>query len=143
MPDQPISSESQYFVGLIAEPDSALAGIQRSLATSFRLRCVNAEQQIVALLEEPQLRAILLDLDSIEGSAEDAAEVLTEIRQVREDVVLVAFSRSTSRSLPVKASRAGADEFFLSPANPQELQIVLTRAIEKRALEMEGRRLVD
>src|SRR6476660_6821435 len=143
MPDQAVSSESQYFVGFIAEQDSALPGISKTLAPSFRIKCVSAEQQIIALLEDPQLRAVLLDLDSIEGTAEDATEVLTEIRQVREDVVLVALSRSTSRSLPVKASRAGADEFFLSPPNAQELQIVLTRAIEKRALEMEGRRLVD
>lgn len=143
MPDQQVPSESQYFVGLIAEQDSALQGIQRTLATSFRTRLAGTEAQILALLEEPQLRCVLLDLDSIEGAAEDATEVLTEIRQVREDVVLVALSRSTSRALPVKASRAGADEFFLSPPNAQELQIVLTRAIEKRALEMEGRRLVD
>src|SRR5436190_11416904 len=142
MRDQSASAPSQYFVALITEGDAVLQEIQRSLSRSFRTKLVSDRKQTNSLIEETHLHAILLDLDSVGGSS-DATEVLTEIRQLREDVVLVALSRSTSRALPVKASRAGADEFFLSPPNPQELQIVLTRAIEKRALEMEGRRLVD
>src|SRR4051812_35366278 len=81
MPDQAANSESQYFVGFIAEQDSALQGLSKALAPSFRIKCVSAEPSIIALLEDPQLRAVLLDLDSIEGNAEDATEVLTEIRQ--------------------------------------------------------------
>jgi len=46
------------------------------------------------------------------------------------------------RTIPLKASQAGADEFFLFPLNFEELKIVLTRAIEKRALELEGRRVI-
>jgi DNA-binding NtrC family response regulator len=65
------------------------------------------------------------------------------MRVLREDLVFVAMTRSNDRSLPIKASRAGADEFFLAPLNFPELQIVLTRAIQKRAMELEGRRLVE
>ena len=55
----------------------------------------------------------------------------------------MAVTSSSQRTIPVLASRAGADEFFLSPPNPAELSIVLARAVEKRALELEGRRLVE
>jgi DNA-binding NtrC family response regulator len=43
----------------------------------------------------------------------------------------------------LKSSQAGADEFFLAPLDFQELQIVLSRAIEKRGLQVEGQRLVE
>ena len=45
--------------------------------------------------------------------------------------------------MPLRASQAGADEFVLAPVNYEELQSVLARAIEKRAHEMEGRRVVQ
>jgi len=65
------------------------------------------------------------------------------MRKIRDDVVIVAFTQTNSRTIPLKASQAGADEFFLHPLNYGELQIVLSRAIEKRALELEGRRLLQ
>jgi len=44
---------------------------------------------------------------------------------------------------PLKASQAGADEFFLCPLNFAELQIVLSRAIENAPSNWEGRRLLQ
>jgi DNA-binding NtrC family response regulator len=64
------------------------------------------------------------------------------MRRVRDDVVFAVFTKSVQRSIPLKASQAGADEFFLFPLNYEELKIVLSRAIEKRALELEGRRVI-
>jgi len=69
--------------------------------------------------------------------------VLKEIRAIREDLVLVAMTKSNDRSISLRASQAGADEFFLAPVNYAQLEIVLARAIEKRALEIEGRRLLE
>ena len=86
---------------------------------------------------------MIFDLDSIGDGPKDGVEVLQEIRALREDIVLVALSSSSQRNIPVMASRAGADEFFLSPPNPVELALVLARVVEKRALELEDRRLVE
>ena len=65
------------------------------------------------------------------------------MREIRDDVVMVVFTRSTQRTLLLKASQAGADEFFLFPLNYEELRLVLSRAIVKRALELEGRRVIQ
>jgi DNA-binding NtrC family response regulator len=70
-------------------------------------------------------------------------EVLQEIRAIRDDLVLVAMTRSRDHNIPLHASQAGADEFVVAPVNYEELQGVLARAIEKRALELEGRRVVQ
>src|SRR5258708_38444012 len=75
------------------------------------------------------------------GGTADGLEVRQGCGEVREDIVSAAMTRSTDRRVPLKASQAGADEFFLVPVNLPELQVVLARAIEKRSLLQEGRRL--
>ena len=84
-----------------------------------------------------------MDLDSTGTDVPNALSFVHDLRGVREDLVIVAVTRSNSRTIPLKASQAGADEFFLAPLDFQELQIVLWRAIEKRSLLLEGQRMVE
>jgi two-component system response regulator PilR (NtrC family) len=132
---------ARYSVAIISDEQSTFPEISRFLAQTFRTILAANEEQIEALVSAPQLHGIVLDLDSIGDGVNDGVEVLKELRQLREDIVLVAITRSNDRSAPLKASQAGADEFFLIPVNLQELQVVLSRAIEKRSLQLEGRRL--
>ena len=136
-------SASRLLVALVTIDDEAYSSISHSLAQNFRIVQAGTENLIKGFVDDPELRAMIFDLDSIGDGAKDGVEVLQEIRALREDIVLVALSSSSQRSIPVMASRAGADEFFLSPPNPVELALVLVRAVEKRALELEGRRLVE
>jgi two-component system response regulator PilR (NtrC family) len=135
------SNGARYSIAIISDEQSTFPEISRFLAQTFRTSLATNEEQIEALVSAPQLHGIVLDLDSIGDGVNDGVEVLKELRQLREDIVLVAITRSRDRSVPLKASQAGADEFFLIPVNLQELQVVLSRAIEKRSLQLEGRRL--
>lgn len=138
----PIPQE-QYALAIISVEEAAFPEMRRFLAPTFKTTLANTEKQIKAVVEDPAIHAILFDLDSIGSGANDGIEVLKEIRDLRDDVVLVTMSKSNDRAVPLRASRAGGDEFFLAPVNYSELQVVITRAIEKRALELEGRRLVE
>src|SRR5882762_9901642 len=131
-----------YSIAVVTVSESAFREMRRALATSFRTTLASTEEQIKALVEDPNLHGILFDLDSIGEGARDGIDVLKEIRAIREEVVLVAMTGSQDRSIPLRASQAGADEFFLAPVNYTQLEMVFTRAIEKRALEIEGRRLL-
>src|ERR1700731_2711440 len=135
------SNGARYSIAIISDEPSTFPEISRFLAQTFRTILATNEEQIGALVSTPQLHGIVLDLDSIGDGTGDGVEVLQEFRKIREDIVLVAITRSTDRSVPLKASQAGTDEFFLVPVNLQELQGVLSRAIEKRSLQLEGRRL--
>jgi DNA-binding NtrC family response regulator len=132
---------AQYSIAIVSDEESTFPEIHRFLSSTFSTVLATNEEQIQALMSAAQLNAIVLDLDSIGDGANDGVEVLHELRQIRDDLVLVAITASTDRSVPLKASQAGADEFFLAPLNLQELQVVLSRAIEKRSLQLEGRRL--
>jgi DNA-binding NtrC family response regulator len=137
------TGEEQYPLAVITDEETAFPEIRRALGPAFHTVLASNESEIKELMDDAQLRAILLDLDSIGAGASDGIDVLREMRQLREDLVFVAMTRATDRGISIKASRAGADEFFLAPLNFPELQIVLTRAIQKRAMEIEGRRMVE
>jgi DNA-binding NtrC family response regulator len=137
------STSERYALALITDSTEPFPEIRKHLGGEFRIYLANTEQEIKSVLEVPELHAVLFNLDCIGDGPIDGLEVLEEIRKIREDVVLIAVTKTTSRSIPLKASQAGADEFFLFPINYDELKIILLRAIEKRSLELEGRRVIQ
>ena len=136
------NSTDRYLLAIITDEGGFYPDVHRHMGSEFRTVLSSTEDEIKKILEEPELHAVLFDLDCIEGGPADGLEVLEEMRRVRDDVVFAVFTKSVQRSIPLKASQAGADEFFLFPLNYEELKIVLSRAIEKRALELEGRRVI-
>jgi DNA-binding NtrC family response regulator len=123
------------------EPEHYRA-IREHLGDTFRISHARDEDEIQKVFENADVHAVLFDLDCVGDGAADGLEVLEEMRRLRDDLVLAAFTRTTQRTLPLKAAQAGADELFLVPLNFEELKIVLLRALGKRALELEGRRVI-
>jgi len=132
-----------YSVAVVIAEPAAFPEMRRGLMPTFRATLADTEQAIKAAVEDPGMQSILFDLDSVGEGARDGVEVLQEIRAIRDDIVLVAMTRSREHSIPLRASQAGADEFVVSPVNYEALQSLLARAIEKRAHELEGRRVVQ
>jgi two-component system response regulator PilR (NtrC family) len=142
LPD-PASNPERYSLAVITDDAELFPEVRKHLGGEFRTSLAANEDDIKSLLERPELHACLFDLDSIGDGPSDSLDVLEEIRKLRDDVVLAAFTRNNQRTIPLKASQAGADEFFRFPINYDELKIVISRAIEKRSLELEGRRLIQ
>ena len=142
MPESGASPE-RYSLAVITDDEELYPEIRRHLGDQLRTSLAANEAEIQQTLEQSGLHAILFHLDCVGDGSADGIEVLELIRKLRDDIVIVAVTRSNSRTIPLKASQAGADEFFVYPLNYDELKIVLHRAIEKRALELEGRRLVQ
>jgi len=137
------TSVGRYSLAVITDATEPYPEIRKQLVGDFRTFLATTESEIKTVLELSGLHAILFNLDCIGDGPNDGLDVLAEIRKIRDDIVLVAFTKTNHRSIPLKASQAGADEFFLFPLNYEELKIVLLRAIQKRALELEGRRLIQ
>jgi DNA-binding NtrC family response regulator len=142
-PDRNDPNVELYSIAVVTVDERVFPEMRRALATRFSTTLARTEEQVKGLVEDPSLHGILFDLDSIGDGARDGIDVLKEIRAIREDLVLVAMTGSPDHSVPLRASQAGADEFFLAPVNYAQLEMVFTRAIEKRALEMEGRRMLE
>ncbi|MGB8323380.1 MAG: sigma-54 dependent transcriptional regulator [Candidatus Acidiferrum sp.] len=141
MPDK-ISDSQRYSLSVITDKGDFAPDLRKHLSSDFQILFARHDEEIRDILQLPDLHAVLFDLDCVGDGPIDGLEVLDVMRKIRDDVVLATFTRSGQRSIPLKASQSGADEFFLFPLNYDELKIVLTRAIEKRALELEGRRII-
>jgi two-component system response regulator PilR (NtrC family) len=117
--------------------------MRRELSPAFRVKLASDEEQIKGLIDDPDIHGIVLDLESIGEEPADAIDVLVEIRRLREDLILVAITESTSSELPLQATQAGADHFFLKPVDGEQLRVLLLQTIEKRALQFEGQWLLQ
>ncbi len=136
-------SAKRYAIAIVTAKGTSFPEIGRYLAPTFRTILATTEDQIQAAVHDFGVHGIVFNLDCIGEGAVDGIEVLQEIRRLREDLVLVALTESTNSEIPLKASQAGADEFFLDSMDFSQLPGVLLGAIEKRALQFEGRWLLD
>ncbi len=133
----------QHSVAIVTDRQNVFEELRRYLAPGFRVTRAGDENQIQALFEDRDLHGIVVDLDSIGEGGLDAIDVLVEMRRLREDLVLVAMTRSADPTISLKASEAGADAFLSASADFQQLRTVIEQAIEKRALQSQGRQLLE
>ena len=124
-----------YRVAIVTPDESVLPEVEEFLAQKFAVNFLRSTDELKPLLE--QVDAILLDIDE---AAQDGVAVLQELRTFNEHFILIALTRSKNRDLRLKANKV-ADEYFVAPVDFRELQIVLTRALEKREAELESLRL--
>jgi DNA-binding NtrC family response regulator len=133
----------RFSIAVITLEEATFREMRRALSPSFRVTLASTELQIKTLVDDVDLHGIVLDLESIGEGATDGVEVLEELRRLRDDLVIVAITDSSVSELPLLASQAGADHFFLKPVDCGQLRTLLLQTLEKRALQFEGQWLLN
>ncbi len=134
-------SESLRFRVVVVTTDEPVRPeVEAHLAPGYDVQMLEAWDDLVALVKKQPPDAIFLDLDTIGERSQDGISALVELRSLGPDMVLIGLTRSSSWNLRLKAVAAAVDEYFIAPIDFHEVQIVLARALEKRALEIEYRR---
>jgi DNA-binding NtrC family response regulator len=133
----------RHAIAIITLADDMFREMRRALMPAFFVTLASTEEQIKNLIDNPGIHGIVLDLESIGDDPSDAIEVLQEIRRLRDDLILVAITDSSGNELPLQATQAGADHFFLKPVDSEQLRALLLQTIEKRALQYEGQWLLE
>lgn len=141
--DNHLPASDRHSIAIITLAEDMFREMRRELSSSFRVKLASNEDQIKGLIDDLDVHGIVLDLESIGDGPADAIDVLVEIRRLREDLILVAITESTSSELPLQATQAGADHFFLKPVDGEQLRVLLLQTIEKRALQFEGQWLLQ
>jgi DNA-binding NtrC family response regulator len=141
--DPRISSTERYSIAIITLEDQTFREMRRVFATMFRTTLASTEAQIKIVIDDAELQGIVLDLESIGNEPADGIDVLREMRRLRDDLIMVAITGSTDPELSLQASQAGADHFFRKPVDCEQLRGVLLQTAEKRALQSEGRWLLE
>jgi DNA-binding NtrC family response regulator len=136
----PQTSSSRFSVVIVTTDESIGPEADTYLVPGYDVTMLQTWEQLVALVQKRPPDALFLDLDTIGERSEDGIAALSELRALGPDMVLMGLTRSSSWKLRLNAVSAAVDEYFIAPIDFNEFQIVLARALEKRALEIECRR---
>lgn len=126
-------------VAVITGDQSALPEINRCLSPFFQTELVPSHGEVAAVLAEHPLDAIIFDLDRSGCTPTEALRHVEQMRRTHQDLVVIAISHNADPEFRTRASRV-VDEYFISPVDFRAVQIVLDRALDKRAVELESRR---
>jgi DNA-binding NtrC family response regulator len=90
------------------------------------------------LLERFDADVVLTDL-RMPGM--DGLELLTKLKELRPEVLVIVMTAYGTVNTAVKAMKLGAEDYLPKPIDFDELEVVLQRAVEKKALREETRML--
>ncbi|HEX6502861.1 MAG TPA: sigma-54 dependent transcriptional regulator [Terriglobales bacterium] len=126
-------------IAIVTSDDRVGPEAETYLAETCDLRVLRSWPELSGLLSEQSLDAALLDIDTIRERSEESIVAVGELRALAPELVIFAMTRSVSRNLRLKAVAAGVDDYFVAPVDFDEVRIVLARALERRAAELECR----
>ncbi len=130
---------SRYSIFIVTTDELVGPEAENYLASDYDLVLLRSWDEMLTAYKAQPPQVILLDIDTIAERSEDGLARLAELRSIEPDLVLVALTRSNSRRIRHKAIEAAADEYFVAPVNFEEIRIVMSRALEKRAAEIDYR----
>ena len=130
---------------LVVEDDRLHADQLRwALDEEYEVRFATDVDAALAALDHAEPDLLLLDLClPPEMSPEAGFRILGAARARHPDAVVVVMSALEERDQALRAIDSGAYDFFSKPVDVPALRVVLTRALERRNLERENRRLHD
>ena len=90
------------------------------------------------LLEKEEPDVVLTDL-RMPGM--DGIELLTRIKQIRPETMVILMTAYGTVKTAVKAMKLGAEDYLGKPIDVEELEVVLQKVLEKKSLLAEARGL--
>jgi DNA-binding NtrC family response regulator len=133
------TESTRFSVVIITDDERVRPEADAHLSGGYDLTLLQTWDELTALIDQGLPDAILLDLETVGQRSQDGITAVTELRALGPDLVLIALTRSNSRTLRLQAVAATVDDYFVAPIDFQEVQSVLKRALEKRTLEIECR----
>ena len=125
---------------LVVDDDAAM---RQMLASLFRERGYPVQEaasadEALERTRETEFDAVLSD---IKMPGKTGIEMVGELRRVRPATPVVLMTAFGSIDSAVEAMRAGAFDYITKPFEPEAVLLTVERALERRALEEENRRL--
>jgi two-component system response regulator AtoC len=133
-----MTNESQTL--LVVDDDAAMREL---LASLFREQGYPVKEAASADEALEQARDLEFDavLSDIKMPGRSGIEMVGELRRIRPDTPIVLMTAFGSIDSAVEAMRAGAFDYITKPFEPEAVLLTVERALERRALEEENRRL--
>jgi DNA-binding NtrC family response regulator len=122
---------------LVVDDDKTMRDACHQILTrqGFQVEQAASARQGLGLLERSSFDVILLDLVMPDL---DGLETLKKMKSLDTDCEVIIITGYGSISTAVEAMKAGAFHFLSKPFAPDDLRTVITRALEKRRLNLEN-----
>jgi two-component system response regulator HydG len=137
MPKAAISGNTPRAQILVVDDDKTMRDACHQILSrqGFQVEQAASARQGLGLLERSSFDVILLDLVMPDM---DGLETLKKIKSVDNDCEVIIITGYGSIPTAVEAMKAGAFHFLSKPFAPDDLRTVITRALEKRRLNLEN-----
>ncbi len=128
-------------IAVVTTDESVQLAAQEVLASAFHTTLLGSGEQILPLLDEVSLEALILDLETALASDEKTLKLVRKLRERDANLVLLGFTRLHNKATRSQFEHAGIGHCFVAPVDFEEVQSVLHAALEERAAEIENQRL--
>ncbi len=137
-----MSTESQDYQVLVVDDERDIRdGSERILTRKgYKVTTATNGEEALKCVEETEFTIVLLDL-KMPGM--DGLEVLGLIRESHPDTLVIVITGYATIETAIEAMKRGAYDFMPKPFKPDQLRIVVDRAIERKQLTDEARRLQE
>jgi two-component system NtrC family response regulator/two-component system response regulator HydG len=126
-------------VVVIDDEVNAAAALETLLREDgYQVARANDARSGLLLLEKEEPDVVLTDL-RMPGM--DGIELLTKIKQVRPETMVILMTAYGTVKTAVRAMKLGAEDYLGKPIDVEELEVILQKAIEKKGLLEETRHL--
>ncbi len=125
---------------LVVDDDRAMRQMLSSLFrdAGYGVQEAATADEALELARSVELDAVLSD---IKMPGKNGIEMVGELRRIRPDTPVVLMTAFGSIDSAVEAMRAGAFDYITKPFEPDAVLLTVERAVERRVLEEENRRL--
>ncbi|RTZ92984.1 MAG: sigma-54-dependent Fis family transcriptional regulator [Deltaproteobacteria bacterium] len=135
MPD-----EDQATILIVDDDTNTLKGMRQFLSRPGRE--ITAVERAREALETLGARPVDVMISDIRLPDMNGIQLMEEVRRTYPETDVILMTGYGSIQDAVEAMRMGAESYLTKPLNPDELEIVLSRILEKRALIRQNRELV-
>jgi two-component system response regulator PilR (NtrC family) len=104
----------------------------------FEVSTAGDAQQALLCLENDDIDVVITDMQMPEGSGLD---VLHAAREISPDTVVIVITAFASTDSAIAAMKEGAYDYITKPFKVDEIRLVVEKALEKKVLAKENRRL--
>jgi DNA-binding NtrC family response regulator len=128
-------------IAVVTTDESVQLAAQEVLAPAFHTTLLGSGEQILPLLDEVSLEALILDLETAYASDKQTLALVRKLRERDENLVLLGFTRSHNKASRNHFEQAGIGHCFVAPVDFEQVQNVLRGRLQKRSADIENRRL--
>ena len=120
---------------IVDDEESLLYSLTMALEGSYKVRTAKDGRAAIDVVKDDPVDIVLLDVRLPEL---DGIRVLKQIKNIDETIPVIMITAVLTVNTAVQAMKEGAYDYITKPFNIDELQVLITKALEKRALIKEN-----